>query len=283
MQWILWLVPMFFYALTWWSTGWSLSPDGVFCLNYGQKQRVPRPYSRRWLLPMILGSRRRAWEVLSVFAVILSAILIGEYVGGSFQTKLLAELLFIGLPGIWRLNVRLPVLVDPTAFCCALGGALLLQRDYVVWGTVVICLGTCVKETVFLFAAAFAWKWPALVFGGVFAWWSNLVFNFGVDSSETWLQYPIKEARKVHDFLSPVEKILPWGAVAILLLFSYRDFTWMAAAALGLGYAQCLMAQDNARLFQWAAPVLIAVVLKHPPAWVGVAAVLGLFNPYRGT
>lgn len=217
--------------------------------------------------------------------MVLSAWLTAQYVGGPFAHKVIAELLVMGLPGLWRLNVRLPVLVDPTAFCAALAGGILLQSDHATMlalGLAVIVLGSAVKETVPLFAAAFAMSPMPLL-----ALTVPLYLHFTVKAldrpQETWLKHPILEARKAHDFLDPLAKIAPWGAIAVLLIFSPVSWTLTATLALALGYGQCVVAQDNARLYQWAAPAVIAVALQHPPGWVWIAALLGLFNPYRGT
>jgi hypothetical protein len=100
---------------------------------------------------------------------------------------------------------------------------------------------------------------------------------------EPWLQHPVREARKVHDFLDWRTMILPWGAVAVLapLGFSRSPSIVPAVAALLAGYAQLLVAVDNARLFQWAAPAVIAIAVRDPPSWGWFAAIAGLFNPYR--
>src|SRR6185295_18698383 len=197
---ILWLMPIAFYALTWWTTGWSLSPDGAFYCSMGRGERVPRPYAQRWLLPAVLGDRPTLWRVWGALAVVLSAVLVGEYAGTSFQTKLIAELLFMGLPGLWRLNVRLPVLVDPTALCCALGGALLMRAGHPWLATTLVLMGTSVKETTFLFAAIFEGHGVFLT-GAFIALVNRWSRDHRPNPAEPWLHNPVQEARKAHDFL----------------------------------------------------------------------------------
>lgn len=286
------------YALTWWSTGWSLSPDGLQYERMARDGLVPQPYARRWFLPWILGHRvwnrwpawplRRRWCWAGAGFTVLSAVLTAYYAAETLERRVLAVLLFAGLPGIWRLNVRLPMLVDPAAYCMALGCALCLRAGFWLPSVLLYGLGASIKETSPLFAAVFAWSpWPLL---GILQ--AGIVSRLGVfqrkidlDPTETYLQHPMLEARKVHDFFDPRTKLLPWGAVGILAVFGagWNHLTLVAAVALAIAYAQLAVAIDNARLYQWAAPAVIAVALAHPPSWAWIVAVLGLWNPYRGT
>jgi hypothetical protein len=283
---ILIAIPTIAYLLTWWFTGWALSPDGVFYLKMSKKEVVPLPYAQRWLLPWLLRTER-AWTAMGVLSTIMMPFLTALYVGGSFSKQILAELLFIGLPGIWRLNVRLPILVDPTAMCLALLAAILEHHGHSSLAILAVLLGTAVKETTPIFAAIFTGSWlPLLGISAVLVCWSCWVRNGAPGKpEEPWLQHPVREARKVHDFFHALAIVAPWGAVAVLAYFApwWSFLGLIAALALVAGYGQLLAAQDNARLFQWAAPAVIALVLQHPPSWVWPVAFLGLFNPYRGT
>src|SRR5215213_1581933 len=101
---ILFVIPCAAYAITWWSTGWRMSPDGEQYRRMARGEAVPMPYARRWLLPRLLGDRPVLWKAWSLGATLLSAVLTALLVGGpSLSGQLLAEVLFVGLPGIWRL------------------------------------------------------------------------------------------------------------------------------------------------------------------------------------
>lgn len=286
------------YALTWWSTGWGVSPDGVQYLRMATKQEVPMPYARRWFVPWLMGlgawdrlpswPLRRRWLWLGAGFTVFSAVLTAYYAAHTLERRVLAVLLFAGLPGIWRLNVRLPILVDPAAYCAAIGSALLIRSEHPVLGFLLALIGCSVKETVPLFAAVFAWS-PVQLFalaGSAMTHYAILEFGrVNHNPAEAYLRYPMSEARKVHDFFDLGPKLFPWGAVAVLaaLAASANTLTMIAAVGVAFAYAQLAVAMDNARLYQWAAPTLIAVGLSNPPWWVWIAAVVGLFNPYRGT
>lgn len=281
------------YAVTWWHSGWGISPDGHQYIGMARGEHVPSPYTRRWLLPLLFSIRAsskelwRHWAHVGASATVLSAALTAKYVGGSLERQVLALLLFVGLPGIWRLNVRLPVLVDPAAYCAAVGGAVLWRSGHHALACAVWLIGAGIKETVPIFAAALTLNPIPLLFLPV-PLASKLFFKQRKNPTEPYLRHPVLEARKVHDFFDWKTKLLPWGSVGILTLVALARFEWnrtmlIAGVTLALAYGQLLVAQDNARLFQWAAPAVIAVALQHPPSWVWAAVILGLFNPYRGT
>lgn len=225
------------------------------------------------------------WIAWGVAWTILSGVLTSLYVGGSFEKQALALLLFAGLPGIWRLNVRLPVLVDSTAYSLTLMAALLFRSGHPVLGMIVAVLGAATKETVPLFVATLTLNpWP--LFALAVPWYAHRRRpKREPTAAEPYLQRPMHEARKVHDFFDWRSKLLPWGVLIFLapLGFSCNGVGISALMTLTLGYGQLLIAQDNARLFQWAAPAVLAMALDHPPSWVWFAALVGLFNPYRGT
>jgi hypothetical protein len=171
--------------------------------------------------------------------------------------------------------------------CLTLLAAILAQHGHPALAVFAVVLGACVKETTPIFMAIFMGSWlPLLGMVAVRACWSRWIKSSPPgEAKEPWLQQPIREARKVHDFFHALAIVAPWGAVAVLACFaSWWSFPGLLAIlALVAGYGQLLAAQDNARLFQWAAPAVIALVLQHPPSWVWPVVVLGLFNPYRGT
>lgn len=293
---ILCLIAVLMYAVTWWSTGWGLSPDGFQYERMAQRETVPLPYSRRVALPWFLGHPlwarwpstepvRKRWLWWGAVWTILSAVLTATYVGGSLERQVLALLLFVGLPGIWRLNVRLPLLVDPTAYSITLIGALLYRNDHSVLAFLVTCIGVMTKETVPIFVAALSLNPVPLIALGIARYVHLNTPHRKPLPTEPYLEHPIVEARKVHDFFDWRSKLLPWGVLIVLapLGFTCNDAGISALIALALGYSQLFVAQDNARLYQWAAPAVIELAVQDPPWWIWIAALIGLFNPYRGT
>jgi len=132
-----------------------------------------------------------------------------------------------------------------------------------------------VKESAPVFAAVFAWH-PALLVGLLAVkWWG------ASEPDQAWLRRPFHSARTSRDLLDWRRAALPWGLVAAFPLWgSARVFL-----ALLLGYSQLLLAQDDARLYQWAAPAVLALIPSLPHELVVSACVVQPFilGAYRGT
>jgi hypothetical protein len=170
--------------------------------------------------------------------------------------------LFCWLPGIFALNVRLPVLVDAPSFALAIGAAVAWQRgEHPMALSLAIASGLC-KESGPVFAALFAQN-PFLLIGtvphAVRPW-----FRGATKGDEPWLAHPFREARKARDVLSFGTMVLPWGSVALLACLGahWDRATLLAMIALAIGYGQLLIAQDAARLYQWAAPTVLVLAAR---------------------
>lgn len=263
----------------------ALSPDGRI---YGafHVERPPRPFIYRWLLPLVLRDNLTAWRVTTGGALIASAPLLAWYLvecAVSHQAALWGVLLWVGLPGIYRISTRFPVLVDAPAICLALLAACLVLSGHLWLGVAVSCLSGCVSERAPVFASVFAWQ-PLLLIGLTPFLLVHLLVKPGrnPDWRNKQLANPIK-AGLFGRRGAPVDMqtvFLPWGAVAPLALLSG---SWHPAAVVGvvLAYAQVLVATDLVRLYSWAAPLLIVLAVGVLPAgWAPLILAAHLLNPW---
>jgi len=258
-----------------------ISTDGMIYLQAGRRLAVPRPFSRRWLLPAVLRDRVLRWDIVSTLAMIACGPLIAAYVGGPAWQRIAACCLFLGCPGIFRMNAACPVHVDPLGFALALAAALCASDHPVLAAAISVVAGSCVERAP-VFAAIFAWN-PLLLIGLIAPAW----FRPAAAATEPWLTHPFRYALERHtgSWLAWREMLLPWGALAILMPLGaeFDRATLIAAAALAVGYGQMLIATDRARLYQWVAPAVIAVAVRALPASpiTTMIVLFHMFNPYR--
>ena len=258
-----------------------ITPDGRWYFQAGRRLPVPRPYTRRWLLPLMLGERKWAWDLVSSLSLIACGPLIAAYVEGEWWQRLAAVVLFVGCPGLFRTNVACPALVDACGFALALASSVLARNHAAASAGLALAAGACVERAP-VFAAIFAGS-PVPLLGLLAPAW----LRKGAEAQEPWLTAPFRHALKLHagNWLAWREILLPWGAIAVLApLGAARDrLTLLAVAALVVGYGQLLIATDRARLYQWAAPPVIALAVRALPAssLTLLILIVHLFNPAR--
>jgi len=249
-----------------------LSPDGIYYLRVACRKTVPSPYSRRTLLPLLLGERVWPWRVATGAAAVACGPLLALYVGGGWQQEVFSAALLSGLFGIFALPAHLPVLVDAPAMALALAAAVAAQHGVFLVAVVAAAVAGLFHERAPVFAAAWSlcpWLLLALpVLGAVWACTPT------APPDAPWLEHPMIEARKTqaaawHDWKS---MLAPWGVLALLAPLEAPRAggaaIWSCLLSLALGYGQLLMAQDRARLFLWAAPPVIALVARGTPTWL---------------
>jgi hypothetical protein len=266
------LLTLSVYLLLRWEVQQRLTPDGLFY----QGQIVSRPYTLRWLLPLICQKSMTRWSWVSGVSLIACGPLIYHLTHSLFAVSL-----FVGLPW-FRVNTAFPVLTDQTAMALSLGGVALLPT-YPLFSIPLFLLAGACNEKGPVFAAA--WTLNPLPLLGLLAvgWWTK-----SMTVPEPWLQHPIREARKTHQFMNPLTFLLPWGLLAILVPLSWTyaspQTQWIMAISLILAHAQLFIALDNARLTQWAAPALLATAAAIVPVPLQpFLALIHIFaNPYRG-
>jgi len=274
------------YAAYRYANATSLSPDGRIYGTF-RAERPPRPFLYRWLLPLVLRDRLNAWQAVTGGALIASAPLLAWYLREcalSHEAALCGVLLWVGLPGIYRINTRFPVLVDAPAMALALLAACLVLSGHLWFGVAVSLLSGCVSERAPVFASVFCWN-PWLLLGLASPLLVHLLVTpgrwpewHGRPGLQSPLQAGITARRAMPTDIQTA--LVPWGAVAPLALLSGQ---WHPAAVVGvaLAYGQTLVATDFVRLYQWSAPLLIPLAVGvMPEGWEPLILVAHLLNPW---
>jgi len=253
-----------------------LTPDGVRYLALAQGERVARPFHLRWLAPKICGQQLTRWTALTRSSIIAVGVLTAIFA----HSPWMAAVAFA--PGIcfaWRR----PVLVDSLGMALALGAALTL---HLCWPVAILlsCLAGMTRETAPIWASVYAFN-PILLVGLVPVALRALMRQGEdvLDEENGWiLSHPIKASMKYHAglWLDWRTMAAPWGGlVAGLAALDAR-----LAVAVGLGYAQLLVATDSVRLYQWAAPALALATVHAVPQWaLPFIALSIIFNPWKGS
>lgn len=244
-----------------------LSPDGHHYIRAAAGHSVPAPYSKRWLLPRLLGPRPERWRLLT-FA---SFAALSPAAAGFFHTRGLAgwplafaTALLCALPGL-RLPLRLPVLLDAPSFTGAMAVAWSAGAGpWWLTAALSLVLGAT-RESAPVFAALWAWSpWP-LVGLATAGWWRP---SAPPDAErEPWLAHPWREAWKLRRQigLDGTLYVRPWGAALAGLVAP----SWQVALTVAVAHGQLLQAMDTLRLAVWAAPVLVvgAAQVIPPAMW----------------
>jgi hypothetical protein len=196
-----------------------------------------------------------------------------------------AVLLWVGLPW-FRLGVRYPVLTDATAMLFALLSVILLPVSIPLAVVSAVIAGAC-RESAPVYAALFSLSpWPLLALPAVLA--AHFLTRKGeIPIGADWLHKPFKSAWDFHGgkWLDAKWTLLPWGAALIAVL---NPQFWTALPALAVAYGTMLVANDFARLYQWAAPPVVILAAQMVPelSIIGVGftifalILLHFWNPY---
>jgi len=247
---------------------------------------VGTPFHRRWLVPLLLAKKPdRMWRWMTYASLLALAPLITSYAAGPWWA---AVLLLMSLP-IVRHNIVYHGFVDPPAMALALGAAVAWKAGHAWLAVVLSLLSGATKETGPVFAACYALAPELLVGLLAVQWWPQRGATLALPNiSGSGQQFvgpfwhAIRAIRQAgaHQFFMPSNKLFPWGALAILAPWQFRNdsLTLSAALSLAIGYAQCIIATDNARIYQWAAPPVVALACQHDPRVLAVACVLHWFN-----
>jgi hypothetical protein len=255
----------------------QMSPDGWRYLRLADGEPVPIPYHLRWLLPRLVGSDRKRWGIVQHASLAALTIAMRAYTGTWSSAALV-----LTLPGVSTINRRHPVLVDLPAMTLAVASAAAVKRGQWGLGAVLSLAGGATKESAPIFAAVYAWNpLPLVGLAAPALRYRTPAGDDGIaDFSKACLDQPWAMAwftRREH-LTDPKVWLAPWGALL-------AGFTWnpQTLLTLALAYAQCLRAVDNARLYQWAAPVVAANVTRELPrsTWLPIALATA-FNPWRG-
>lgn len=268
-------------ALSIYSSGQRMSPDGRIYLQAAAGESVPRPFHLRPLLPIICGTRLWAWRIASVWGLVMAAVAIGSLAvlkGASAMQAIAASALFAALP-MSRTTAMLPVLVDGPALGFAAVSAVCVARGDIGFAIWAACFGALFKEHVPVFAALAGWSaWPLLgLLVTVGIWWFRTPAPPSHPSQMTPFRYArVKQAPRI---LDATKMLLPWGACLAAALSPGLPLV----ASLAAGYALLFVSADSTRIYQWGAiPVCVAAALVIPEAWLPLAIIAHVLNPWQG-
>jgi hypothetical protein len=247
-------------ALVWYRYryGCILTPDGVAYLRAAAGEPVSGPFRWRLAARFMGALPPQAWDLVSQGALLVAGCLVYALSERAGANPHLALALWLGLP--WtRSLVRCPYLLDQVGMAAALGAAL-APWPYQI--PLALVAGSC-SERAPVFAAAFAWS-PVPLVGLIVPGLAAVLTRRGPTMAEHPTD-PWGTARTLLQATPTWRLVAPWGAC----LAAAGACTVQVGAALALGYAQCLVATDRVRLYQWASPVVCvaaAGVLQGLPA-----------------
>jgi hypothetical protein len=235
-------------------------------LKYAARERVPAPYSMRWLLPMLLGHSYKAWHIVMYGSQFVLGAVLYTFFKQSGVNDLQAITgvgLSAGLSGLVRTNAVFPILTDLFSIvfvllgCCVSGWA-----AWLFW-----IVAACVNEKTPVFASLFTWQLSPLYL--LIIPLSALLFSDRQSTGIAWLDNPFSAAwatlKKRKDYVSS------WGVVSAGLLTT-NTRVWVTVL---IAYLPLVRSQDYARIVQWAAPVLIlSAVQIIPLPLLGVAVLV---------
>jgi hypothetical protein len=271
--------------------GIRVTLDGRRYLAMGGGRSVAMPFALRWLLPAVCGSSVARWRRCTAIHLVLLPVMVSIWLSPWIQDPLLLAvggLLVCGLPGVWRIHLGWPVLVDATAMTWAVGSAIALQHRRYVLGAALALVAGCIKESGPVFAACYAWHPVALV-GLAAPALRRMVASIGPDIFDeqegSILAHPLRAGLAAHAgrWLDPRVMLTPWGVGLLGCLVTPRPILPMLIITLILAYGQLLVATDSVRLYQWAAPpVILATISVIPPKFAVMVLLVHLFNPWSG-
>ena len=268
---------------------WSISPDGRRYLALAAGRPVPLPFALRWLLPRLCSTSLLRWRWCTAAHMValppLVAVWLTGWIGDG-RACVAGGLLVCGLPGVWRIHLRWPVLVDPAAMAWAVASAVAARERWWVAAAVLALVAGCIKETAPVFAACYAYHPLALV--GLLAPALRALTAPRGDDPENdpeILDHPFRSSRRAHRgrWLDPRLMLAPWGLCLLAPAAAEPRLLAVLALTAAVAYGQLLVAVDTVRLYQWAAPpAILATMTVVPPRLAVLGLLLHLANPWAG-
>jgi len=268
-------------AVRFWSNtlGVYESPDTRVYLAMSRGTLLRNPYRLRWLLPKILPPREWVWWGVSMTALVISCPLMAMFAESAGVPGIWAVLLWVSLP-VWNVNIKLGMLVDSVAWMLALLAVVLSVHGYSFGAILSAMVAGMVAPKAPVFAALWVLN-PWLLLGLVPVGIGQLLLPRGralCDEpvlNEPWKTGMRYHGKHIHDVK---ELLLPWGGCMAAVFCG----DWRVIPAVVVAYAQLLISTDSARLYMWAAPVVVVAALKMIPEPLLIIAVLMTwFNPFR--
>jgi hypothetical protein len=248
---------------------WRLLPRAL-----GPLARGVLPDPRHWGEPFRQAPRAVAvWDVASLWALAVSAVVVGELAETHGVPAWLATLLFVTLPW-FRSLVRNPCLTDQIGMAEALLCAVAIAGGHWWLAALAALFAGSANERAPLFAALVAWSPLPLIglvvpaIGWLVTRRKEMPWTIGGNDWRRW--------REEHAKAPLLDFVLPWGAGLAALGWLFLPgpapvLAVPAALAVVLGYSQLAIASDRVRLYQWAAPLVVIVAaqaLIRAPWWV---------------
>jgi hypothetical protein len=266
--------------------GWrnSLTPDGQMYFALARGERVPAPYNRRLLLPLVIGPRRNLWLISTYCSLLAIAPLICGITSSIYgRTLTLFEVLWIvglsyGVGWTWLIS-RMPLLQDAQAMMLWLGASLLMLNDHWFLGMLLLATSTLARESSPLFCALIVGSPVPLLCGSVTLLVRKAYLARRIPRAFSWLTLTTREVislHRQHYSSSLAGAILPWGLLVLAILPMYHSLLLYLTVILTvvLSYSSLLMGLDRVRLFQSGFPILIVgclgVVEPISSTWVGL-------------
>lgn len=230
-------------------------------------ERVPSPYSRRWLLPWFIGDYPEAWKTVNYLSIAVSAIFVYLMYG------IWAGIGFLCLPMVtlWK---WIPGLVDSAGFALALGSVYAFHAGHLWVGMGLALLAGATKESTPIFIALWAWEPMGLIGLLAVKWW-------GSAPPDAWWLGSIRTVyarmRSRHHWNDFITIVAPWGLIIGLAGLGGIN-VWLC---LVIAYGQLLIATDEIRLFQWACVPLLGLISVLPVWLQPIVAISPLFTRFR--
>lgn len=270
------------YTLRAWSRGFKISapPDSITYRAMANGTPVPDPFRLRWLIPMIMRTQDLLlWQIMDGASLILTTPLISWLAVLHGVDPLFAAALWVSLP-LWDILSKLTGMIDPPALLVALMAACLHFSGHYTSALITAIIGAMMapKVPVFIILWTCSLRYlPAfLPILGAYALAPKgepLIHPEAIN--HPWRSSMMKNGSFLHNIR---EIVLPWGAV----LASIIDFPLLYLPLVLVAYSQLFRALDRARLFMWAAPILIILALRIiPENLLFLSILLTWFNPYR--
>lgn len=240
---------LYYFGLVYFKT--SVTPDGGYYLAAGRGMHVPRPYALRFLatlLPSVM-----AWRIVHMVSYGILAVMSHLFAEMHGVNGTIVATALLCLPTL-RQAVSWPVLLDVPSLAWIATAAVCGAHSPIV-AVLMIGFGWLVHERASAWSALYLLGTVDFIFVGaasMFAlmMWLHLQEVTPPHPDEQridWLRNPVKTALAKH--VPTLHNwrvwIMPLGGSALGILWSNP----LALIALLFGYANCIIAQDRARVF----------------------------------
>lgn len=257
------------------------TPDGR---RYISGNRLAMPFSLRWLLPSVLGTNRRAWDIVTLSSVFLIPVAFYYYltITGFSETKsLIGCALVCGLNGVVLMNYVGKYLTDGFGMLCMILSMIGFQYG-IIYGVLFSLIGSMANEKVFVYTALMSFN-PYALIGGVAVLLRYVLYKHAESDylgGDAIIKNPLKTGIELHKgfWFSFKRSVLVWGVCIIACM----NIDIHLGVVLLVAYGSILLATDSTRLFMWAFPlVVIASLSIFPEQWAVPLIGIHWFNPYR--